>query len=181
MPVEGSANMPRKPLDQLNAGRSFYAQRMPEMESEHFGPLWHLFTVGHLVTTDLDGIAGKLGYSFADLDLLGTLAIDQDMPHRATDLASTLHISNAVISTRIARREKAGVLKRQRNPEDRRVFDLALTPPGRALIERAIVDIAAQSKLVRFFRQLSPTDRQTLSRLLGDLHQRFDREFIGGL
>lgn len=172
--------MPRKPVDQLNAGRSFYARRMPDMESEHFGPLWHFFTVGHLVTTDLDSIAGKLGYSFADLDLLGTLAIDQDAPHRATDLASTLYVSNAVISTRIARLGKDGLLERRHNPEDRRVFDLFLTPKGRALVERAIVDIAAQSKLVRFFRQLGPADQQTLSRLLGDLHQRFDREFMGG-
>lgn len=172
--------MPRKPIDQLNAGQSFYARRMPDMDVAHFGPLWHFFTVGHLVTTDLDGIAGALGYSFADLDLLGTLAIEQAAPHRATDLASTLYVSNAVISTRIARLEKDGLLERHRNPADRRVFDLTLTPRGRALIERAIVDIAARSKLVRFFRQLSPADQQVLGRLLGDLHQRFDREYAGG-
>lgn len=172
--------MPRKPVDQLNAGRSFYARRMPDMDIAHFGPLWHFFTVGHLVTTDLDGIAGKLGYSFADLDLLGTLAIEQAAPHRATDLASTLYVSNAVISTRIARLEKDGLLERRRNPADRRAFDLELTPKGRALVEQAIVDIAAHSKLVRFFRQLSADDQQTLARLLGDLHQRFDREFLGG-
>jgi len=172
--------MPRKPIDQLNAGRSFYARRMPDMESGHFGPLWHFFTVGHLVTTDLDAIAGKLGYSFADLDLLGTLAIEQAAPHRATDLASTLYVSNAVISTRIARLEKDGLLERHRNSSDRRVHDLSLTAKGRAVVEQAIGDIATQSKLVRFFRQLSPADQETLGRLLGDLHQRFDREYIGG-
>lgn len=172
--------MPRKPVDQLNAGQSFYASRMPGMDVAHFGPLWHLFTVGHLVTTDLDGIAAKLGCSFADLDLLGTLAIEQAAPHRATDLASTLYVSNAVISTRVARLEKQGLLERRRNPEDRRAFDLELTPKGRTLVEQAIVDIATHSKIVRFFRQLSPEDQQTLGRLLGDLHQRFDREYPGG-
>lgn len=172
--------MPRKPVDQLNVGQSFYARHMPDLDVAHFGPLWHFFTVGHMVTTDLDGIARKLGYSFADLDFLGTLAIDERTALRATDLASSLYVSNAVISTRIARLEKDGLLERRRNPADRRAFDLALTPKGRALVEQAIGDIAAQSKLVRFFRQLSPDDQQTLARLLGDLHQRFDREFVGG-
>lgn len=172
--------MPRKPVDQLNVGRSFYARKMPGLNVEHFGPLWHFFTVGHLVATDLDAIARKLGYSFADLDFLGTLAIDERVALRATDLASSLYVSNAVISNRIARLEKDGMIERRRNPDDRRAFDLVLTQQGRALIEQAIVEIADQSKLVRFYRQLSEEDQQALARILGDLHQRFDREFVGG-
>jgi DNA-binding MarR family transcriptional regulator len=153
---------------------------MPGLNVEHFGPLWHLFTVGHLVTTDLDGVARTLGYSFADLDLLGTLAIEERDGLRATDLASALYVSNAVISTRIGRLEQDGLVERHRSPDDHRAFDLRLTAQGRALVERAIVVIAEQSKLVRFFGQLSADDQATLGRLLGDLHQRFDREFIGG-
>lgn len=172
--------MPRKPVDQLNVGRSYYTRQLPGLDVEHFGPLWHFFTVGHLVATDLDAIAGKLGCSFADLDLLGTLAIDERSALRATDLASTLYVSNAVVSTRIARLEKQGLLERRRNARDKRAFDLILTARGRVLIERAIVEIARKSKLVRFFRQLDPSDQQALARILGDLHQRFDREFVGG-
>lgn len=172
--------MPRKPVDQLNVGRSFYARQMPGLNVDHFGPLWHFFTVGHLVSNDLDAIARKLGYSFSDLDFLGTLAIDERTALRATDLASQLYVSNAVISGRIARLEKDGLVERHRNPDDRRAFDLLLTEKGRLLIEQAIVEIAEKSKLVRFFHQLSPEDQQALARILGDLHQRFDREFIGG-
>lgn len=172
--------MPRKPVDQLKVGRSFYARQIPDLNVEHFGPLWHFFTVGHLVSTDLDGIARKLGYSFADLDFLGTLAIDERTALRATDLASSLYVSNAVISNRISRLEKDGLIERRRNSDDRRAFDLILTDKGRVLIEQAIVEIAGQSKLVRYFRQLSEEDQQALARILGDLHQRFDREFVGG-
>lgn len=172
--------MSRKPVDQLAVGRSFYARHIPGLDVEHFGPLWHFFTVGHLVTTDLDSIVRQYGYSFADIDFLGTLAIDERVARRATDLASTLYVSNAVISSRIARLERDGLIERHRNPDDRRAFDLSLTPKGRELVDRAILDIADQSKLVRFFRQLSFADREALARLLGDLHQRFDREFLGG-
>ena len=170
--------MPRKPVDQLNVGRRFYARQMPDLNVDYFGPLWHFFTVGHLVSLDLDTIARKLGYSFADLDFLGTLAIDERTALRATDLASSLYVSNAVISNRIARLEKDGLIERHRNPEDRRAFDLILTAQGRTLIEQAIMEIADQSKLVRFFRQLSQEDQEALARILGDLHQRFDREFV---
>ena len=172
--------MPRKPVHQLNTGRDFYARTLPGVDVEHFGPLWHFFTVGHLVTMDLDAIAAKMGYSFADLDLMGTLAIEEGRALRATDLASTLYISNAVVSTRLARLEKEGLVERRPNREDRRAFDLALTPKGYALIERAIPEIARASKFVRFLRQLDPADGAALGRILGDLHQRFDREHVGG-
>jgi DNA-binding MarR family transcriptional regulator len=172
--------MPRKPVDQLNAGRSYYARHLPGLDVEYFAPLWHLFTVGHLVTTDLDALARRFGCSFADLDLLGTLAIDERRPLRATDLASALYVSNAVISTRIARLEREGLLQRRKNDKDRRALDLVVTPRGRALIEAAIVAIAREAKIVRFFQELAPSDRAALARILGDLHQRFDREFVGG-
>jgi len=172
--------MPRKPVDQLNAGRRFYAELLPDLDVTHFGALWHLFTVGHLVATDLDAIARPIGCSFADLDFLGTLAIDERRTMRATDLASTLYVSNAVISTRIARLVKDGLIERQRSGEDKRAFDLRLTDKGRAVIEQAIHRVAREAKIVRFFRQLAPDDQQALVRILGDLHQRFDREFEGG-
>lgn len=154
---------------------------MPGLNVEHFGPVWHFFTVGHLVANDLDGIARKLGYSFADLDFLGTLAVDERTAVRATDLAATLYVSNAVISNRIARLEKNGLIERQRSSGDKRSFSLALTERGRTLVEQAIVEIAERSKFVRFVRQLSDEDQEALTRILGDLHQRFDRDYAGGL
>lgn len=172
--------MPRKPKDQLRAGRDFYARQLPAMDNDHFAPLWHLFTVGHLVANDLDAVAREMGYSFADFDLLGTLAIDERDAVRATDLASTLYVSNAVISTRISRLERDGLVERRRSASDARAFELRLTAKGRALIEEAITRIAQKAKIVRFFRQLEADDRQALVRILGDLHQRYDREFPGG-
>lgn len=171
--------MPRKPIEQLKAGRAHYARRLPHLDDAHFGALWHLFTVGHLVTTDLDGIARRHDCSFADLDMLGTLGIDQERDMRATDLASTLYLSNAVISTRVARLERRRLIERHRS-RDKRAYALRLTDAGRALVEAVIVEIAREAKIARFFRELPREDQSTLMRILGALHQRFDREFIGG-
>lgn len=171
--------MPRKPIDQLKAGRAYYARRLPQLDDAHFGALWHLFTVGHLVTTDLDNIARRHDCSFADLDMLGTLGIDQERGMRATDLASALYLSNAVISTRVARLEQRGLIERHRG-RDRRAYALRLTEAGRTLVEEVIVEIAREAKIARFFRELAPEDQSSLVRILGELHQRFDREFAGG-
>ena len=172
--------MPRRPIDQLQAGRAYYARHLPSVDQDHFGVLWHLFTVGHLVTIDLDALARQSGYSFADLDLLGTLGVDESAGMRATDLASALYVSNAVVSKRVARLERDRLITRRKDAADGRGYFLALTEQGRRLTEAAIARLAHEAKIVRFFRKLEPQDQRSLVRILGDLHERFDREFVGG-
>lgn len=171
--------MPRRPVEQLDAGQRFYTKQFPGLDTEYFGALWHLFTLGHLVGIDLDTIARQHDVSFADLDLLGTLAMDEQRALRATDIASALYVSDAVISTRVQRLLGAGLLERRRSGADRRAFELILTDRGREVLGEAIVRIESDAKIVRFFRRLSPEDRAHLLRILGSLHQMYDREFAG--
>lgn len=171
--------MARKPVDQLNKGRDYFAARLPDVAVDHFGALWHLYTLGHLVATDLDSVARKLGYSFADLDLMGTLAVDSGKPMLACELASALYVSNAVISVRVARLVEQGVIARRPSPADGRAQLLTLTDKGHHILEQAIAAIGDAAKIARFFRLLDPDDQRALLRILGDIHQRFDREFYG--
>lgn len=171
--------MSRRPVDQLEAGQRFYTKQFPGLDTEYFGALWHLFTVGHLLSTELEAIARKSGVSFADLDLMGTLAVDQQRSMRATDIASALYVSEAVISTRVQRLMAAGMLERRRSKADRRAFELILTDLGREVLARALVEIEREAKIVRFFRRLAAEDRGHLLRILGSIHQSYDREFAG--
>jgi DNA-binding MarR family transcriptional regulator len=171
--------MPKKPIDELEAGRDYYSRLLPQVDVEYFATMWHLFTVGHLVATDLDRIARTLGHSIADVLLLGALGRDRQRALRATDLTSILHVSNAVLSVRVARLEKANLLTRDRSAADRRSFELQLTEQGRSVIADAILLIARDAKIVRMFRRLSPAEREVLSRILGDMHEQLDRDFVG--
>ncbi|ABQ66731.1 transcriptional regulator, MarR family [Rhizorhabdus wittichii RW1] len=171
--------MPKKPIEELEAGRDYYARLLPELDVEYFATMWHLSTVGHLVATDLDRIARKLGYSFADVHLLGSLGRDRRRALRATDLTSILYVSNAVLSTRVARLERDGLLVRERCGDDKRAFELHLTDKGRALIKDAISLIASEAKIVQLFRRLAAMDREALSRILGEMHEQLDRDFVG--
>lgn len=170
--------MPRSPVEELEAGQAFYAGLMPGSDVGHFAALWHIFTVGHLVATDLDRIARRHGLSIADLHLLGTLRIERPQPLRATDLALTLYVSNAVLSARVARLGALGLLRRVPSETDRRAFDLTLTADGAAKVETAIGDITRDAKFVRHFRRLAEADRHALARIMGLIHVGLDREFV---
>lgn len=174
----GRRGRARGPIEDVEAGQAFYAKLLPALDVGHVAAMWHIFTVGHLVAADLDRIARRFGLSIADLHLLGTLRIDRPRPLRATDLALTLHVSTAVLSGRIGRLAGKGLLVRQPSAADCRAFELTLTAEGAAVVDRAIVEIAHDAKFVRHFRRLPEADRAALSRVMGDLHERLDREFV---
>jgi DNA-binding MarR family transcriptional regulator len=170
--------MKRRPVEELEAGRAFYAQLAPDLDVSHFAAMWHLFNVGHLVSTDLDRVAGRYGLSIADLHLLGTLRIDRPARLRATDLAFTLHVSNAVLSARIARLERLGFVVRTPSGSDRRAFELTVTERGAEIAEAAVAEIARSSQFVQRLRRLTEADQAALARILGELHDLMDRDFI---
>jgi len=171
--------MPRRPVEELEAGRAFYAQLAPDLDVGHFAAMWHTFTVGHLLATDLDRIARRHDLSIADLHLLGTIRIERPEQLRATDLALTLHVCNAVLSARIARLESQGLLVRTPSPADRRAFQLTLTADGAAKTDAAIADISRSGAFARRYRTLRDEDRAALARIMGELHNLLDRDFVG--
>jgi DNA-binding MarR family transcriptional regulator len=168
----------RPPVEELEAGAAFYSEIAPDLDVSHFGAMWHTFTVGHMVATDLDRVARRHGVSIADLHVLGTLRIERKERLRATDLALTLHVSNAALSARIAKLESKGLLIRAPSPADRRAFELQLTPAGAALAEAAIGDISRNAAFIRYFRRLTVADRAALGRIMGELHNLLDRDFV---
>lgn len=66
------------------------------------------------------------------------LAMWQYSPLTVKDLSAHLHLEPATISPLLKRLETAGLIVRQRNPEDERALRLTLTESGRALREQAL-------------------------------------------
>jgi len=77
---------------------------------------------------DLDRVCRLYGLSIADVNVIGALRDGKQL--RATDLARRLHVSNAVLSPRVAKLEKRSFLVRIPSDADRRAFELKLTPKG---------------------------------------------------
>ena len=167
---------PRRPADQLEAGRSFFSEM--DLDVGHFAAMWHSFKVGQLLATDMNRIAGVHDLSIADFHLLGALMIDQPKPMRATDLAFALQVSNAVLSGRIARLAKSGLLVRSTDEADRRAVLLSLTATGAAKVRDIGLALEQEGHFVQHYRRLPEADKQALSRIMGEMHTLMDRDFL---
>jgi DNA-binding MarR family transcriptional regulator len=150
---------PKKPTDH------FYDRL--NLDVSYIPAMWGAFTVGHLLGIDLNRVCRLHGLSIADVNAIGALRDGNQL--RATDLARRLHVSNAVLSPRVAKLEKRGFLMRIHSAADRRAFELKLTPKGTELIEAAIADISRHARFVRSFLRLSEQDRKDLARIMGAL------------
>lgn len=168
--------MQKRPVEQQEAVSAFYAKS--NVDVSYFSAIWHTFKVGHLMTNNLERICRVHGLSYADVDFLGAVRVDELAQQRATDLAQMLNVSDAVLSTRIAKLEKKGLLARIPREHDRRAFALQLTAAGIAASDAVLVDVANHSSFVRCFRRLPEADQHALTRIMGELHNELDRDFI---
>lgn len=159
---------------------TFYAGLLPGLDIRKLAPMWHIFNVGHMVAVDLDRIAHRFGLSIADVHLLGTVRIERAAPLRATDLASTLDVSQAALSIRIRRLVRAGLLIKALQAGDRRAFALGLTAKGFEIADAAVASFARDAKLVRALGKLVPDDLTDLTRIIGSLHEAMDRMMLAG-
>ena len=167
------------PLAALETGTDHYRQRMSEIEVRRLELNWHLFKLGHFITVDVDRIARRFGLSIADIHLLGTIRVNA-ATMRANDLAQTLDVSPAALSTRVHRLVEDGLLLRSPHPTDRRAHQLRLTERGAEIADRSTECLARDTKAVQAYARLSSEELAELTRLLGELHEAFDRLIVTG-
>ena len=176
MSKTSSPQRPRTAQDQLDLGRAFFARL--GMDVSYFDTVWPLLKVSQLLMADLNRISMAHGIGIADFHLLGALLIARPEPLRATDLALSLNVSNAVLTGRVRKLAKAGLLVREYDYFDRRIVILRITPEGEARV-RAIGDgISEASRFVQHVNQLPAQEREGFERTLRRLHQAMERDFL---
>jgi DNA-binding MarR family transcriptional regulator len=102
--------------------------------------------------------------SYARMRLLCEL--HRDGPQRMADLASALDVTARNVTTLVDGLEREGIVQRRPHPTDRRATVIELTDSAHGAVERSMENEAAIGKL---FENLTPADRATLIRLIGDL------------
>ena len=113
------------------------------------------------VTGVLTRIGAEHDLSLTQLRVLGIL---RDRRARMTELAVFLGLDKSTMSGLIDRAERRGLLSRGKNPEDRRVVDVFLTPAGLELSERLYDDV--RRALGPATARLDPVQRDQLVQLL---------------
>jgi DNA-binding MarR family transcriptional regulator len=92
--------------------------------------------------------------------------LHRDGPQRMADLASALDVTPRNVTTLVDGLERDGIVQRRPHPTDRRATVIELTDSAHGAVERSMEHEAAIGEL---FEKLTPVDRATLIRLIGEL------------
>ncbi|MFD9503310.1 TetR family transcriptional regulator [Streptomyces sp. NPDC060035] len=120
------------------------------------------------------GLVGRTvreyGISLPAYEVLATLR-DAGEPYRRTmgEVAAAGTVRAGGLTQHADRLEAVGLIRRERDADDRRIVRLCLTPEGIALSERVFAARSAQER--ELLAGLGPADRRRLSGLLGALGQ----------
>ncbi|MDQ1749689.1 MAG: hypothetical protein QOE71_745 [Pseudonocardiales bacterium] len=126
----------------------------------------HLAQVAKVVSRTFDDALAEAGGSLPVWLILITLKSRQLANQR--QLAAAVGIQGATLTHHLNAMESAGVLTRRRDPDNRRVHLVELTPAGDALFLR--LREAAMTFDEQLRAGLSDRDVTQLHRLLGNLH-----------
>ncbi|MCH4564149.1 MULTISPECIES: MarR family winged helix-turn-helix transcriptional regulator [Halomonas] len=155
-------------MNRVKLAVSQWQRELPDLD------LLPMEVVGYLKTSQLltkgrvDALFKQHGLQAGEFDVLATLR-RAGTPHALTptQLFEALMISSGGMTNRLDRLEKAGLIQRSPNPEDRRGTLVSLTEKGLELMNR-LVPLHVENE-ARLLSALSREEQETLGRLLGKL------------
>ncbi|MBX5214904.1 MULTISPECIES: MarR family winged helix-turn-helix transcriptional regulator [unclassified Rhizobium] len=142
-----------------------WRRERPDLDVEPMGILGRLKRLGTHLGREVEAMLMKHGLSTSAFDVLATLR-RSGAPHRLSpgELLEMTMVSSGTMTNRIDQLEKAGLVERIVNPQDRRSVLIALTEKGLATVEEAVgAHVANQQRLTR---NLTAEDKAEFDRLL---------------
>ncbi|ANK83942.1 MULTISPECIES: MarR family winged helix-turn-helix transcriptional regulator [Rhizobium] len=142
-----------------------WRRERPDLDVEPMGILGRLKRLGTHLGREIEAVLMQHGLSTSAFDVLATLR-RSGTPHRLSpgELLEMTMVSSGTMTNRIDQLEKAGLVERIVNPQDRRSVLIALTEKGLATVEEAVgAHVANQQRLTR---NLTAGDRAEFDRLL---------------
>ncbi|WP_281037987.1 MULTISPECIES: MarR family winged helix-turn-helix transcriptional regulator [unclassified Rhizobium] len=164
--------MSKEPLDHVDQILAQWRRERPDLDVGPMGLLGRLNRLTTHLAREVEAVLLKHGLSSSAFDVLATLR-RAGSPYRLSpgDLLAMTMVSSGTMTNRIDQLEKAGLVERIHNPQDRRSVLISLTERGFAIVEDAVsAHVENQQRLVA---PLSEEERTTLNRLL----KRFLRDF----
>ncbi|MEV7271884.1 MarR family winged helix-turn-helix transcriptional regulator [Streptomyces bacillaris] len=142
-----------------------WARERPDVDVSPQAVIGRLHRLGRLLTDRLDVVYAAHGLSEGEFDVLAALRRAGEPFERAPgELAAHTMVTTGAMTKRIDRLQRAGLVDRRRSAADGRGRVVALTPAGRALIDRAFTDHMRNEH--RLLDALDPAEAAELERLL---------------
>ncbi|GGE82066.1 MarR family transcriptional regulator [Stappia taiwanensis] len=152
-------------MDQVDRILAQWRAERPDLDVADMGTIGRLKRLQAQLGKGMDRVFEAHGLNAASFDVLATLRrAGPPYALSPSDLVAWTMVTSGTMTNRIDRLEKAGLVRRDRNPEDGRGFVVALTEAGFALIDAAVS--AHVDNQHRMMAPLTPEERRTLDRLL---------------
>lgn len=160
-------------MDHVDRILAQWKRERPDLTVEPMGLLGRIARLRTHISRETDKVLAGYGLNAANFDVLATLR-RSGPPYRLSpgDLLATTMVSSGTMTNRLDQLEKAGLVERSHNPQDRRGVIIALTPKGLSLVDEAVAaHVANQHRLVE---DLSADEREALDALLRKFLARFE-------
>ncbi|MBO1332783.1 MarR family winged helix-turn-helix transcriptional regulator [Streptomyces sp. VRA16 Mangrove soil] len=164
----------RHSLDRVARIQADWRRERPDLDTSPQAVIGRLHRLADRLTEELRLVYGRYGLSEGEFDVLCALRRAGEPFERAPgELAAHTMVTTGAMTKRIDRLERAGLVTRRRSADDQRGRIVALTGPGRELIDEAFTDHMRNER--RLLNLLTPTEAAALEPLLTTWLSRIDR------
>ena len=152
-------------MDHVDRILQQWNRERPDLDVEPMGLFGRLARLRTHVAREIEKTLLAHGLNSASFDVLATLR-RSGPPYRLSpgDLIATTMVSSGTMTNRLDQLEKAALIERSHNPDDRRGVIIALTPKGLALVDEAVT--AHVENEHRLLESLDADERAALDGLL---------------
>ena len=137
--------------DYMTAAIKAWADERPDLDASPMAVTGRLLRAARIIEPRLDAVAETIGLSHkGDLDVLAALR-RIGPPHERTPswLAASVQLTTGGVTNRLDRLERAGLVERRPDPDDRRGVRVSLTDAGKTKADEAIeLILAAQASIL---------------------------------
>ncbi|GAA0598034.1 MarR family winged helix-turn-helix transcriptional regulator [Actinomadura livida] len=155
----------RQPLDHVARIQADWRRERPDVDVTPQGVIGRLHRLAGHLTKELCAVYDRYGLSEGEFDVLCALRRAGEPYERAPgELAVHTMVTTGAMTKRLDRLERAGLVTRRRSDDDQRSRIVALTRPGRELIDRAFTDHMRNER--RLLDLLPPSEAEALETLL---------------
>ncbi|WP_306225090.1 MarR family winged helix-turn-helix transcriptional regulator [Bosea beijingensis] len=155
-------------MDHVERVRAQWARELPDLDTTPTAILGRAYRLSNLVRPSIEETFAGFGLDRGEFDVISTLR-RSGPPYRLTPTAlyRSLMITSGGLTHRLGRLEKAGLIRREKSPEDGRSLLVVLTELGFQRAEEALrADMASEAQ---FLASLDSDKRATLAGLLKEL------------
>ncbi|MFI8529304.1 MarR family winged helix-turn-helix transcriptional regulator [Streptomyces aquilus] len=162
---ESMSGEDRRTPDRVARIQADWRRERPDLDVGPQGVIGRLHRLAGRLTEELVLVYGRHGLGEGEFDVLCALRRAGEPYERAPgELAAHTMVTTGAMTKRIDRLERAGLVTRRRSSDDQRGRIVALTRPGRELIDRAFTDHIRNER--RLLDLLTPAEAETLEELL---------------